>query len=94
MQARRRLQYDQRILPRPGARGPGWECNALAGARTGWISAHKVERRPNGNRRLHRRIEGRGGVRHELIAEMDHNTLHFDLIPAEQADSEAMAARR
>src|SRR5205807_8902562 len=53
--------------------------NALAGAVDGWISAHKVERRPNGNRRLFLRVEGRGGVGHELVAEMDHETLHFNL---------------
>ena len=67
--------------------------NALAGAVDGWISAHKVERRPDGNRRLHLRVEGRGGVGHELIAEMDHETLHFHLIPPEQVELDATAAR-
>ena len=68
--------------------------NALAGAVDGWISAHRVERRANGNRRLFLRIEGRGGVGHELIAEMDHKTLKFDLIPPEQAETEAATARK
>ncbi len=67
--------------------------NALAGAVDGWISAHKVERRPNGNRRLFLRIEGRGGVGHELIAEMDHESLHFHLIADEQAELDAQASR-
>jgi hypothetical protein len=67
--------------------------NALAGAVDGWISAHKVERRENGNRRLFLRIEGRGGVGHELIAEMDHATLKFSLIPPEQLDADTAAAR-
>ena len=67
--------------------------NALAGAVDGWISAHKVERRENGNRRLYLRIEGRGGVGHELIAEMDHKTLHFHLVPAEQVELDAAENR-
>jgi hypothetical protein len=67
--------------------------NALAAAVDGWISAHRVERRPNGNRRLFLRIEGRGGVGHELIVEMDHETLHFSRIYEEQVESEGAAAR-
>ena len=52
-----------------------------------------MERRPNGNRRLHLRVEGRGGVGHELIVEMDHQTLHFSIIPPEQTECEEAAAR-
>src|SRR5204862_4511919 len=58
--------------------------NALAASVDGWISAHKVERRPAGNRRLFLRVEGRGGVGHELIAEMDHESLKFTLVPEEE----------
>lgn len=68
--------------------------NALAGAVDGWISAHKVERRPNGNRRLHLRVEGRGGVGHALIAEMNHDTLHFHLIPQEEVALEIASDRQ
>ena len=68
--------------------------NALAGAVDGWISAHRVERRENGNRRLFLRVEGRGGVGQELAAEMDHRTLAFSLIPPEQREADAAAARR
>ena len=67
--------------------------NALAGAVTDWISAYKVERRPNGNRRLFLRVEGRGGVGHELIVEMDHKTLKFSMIPPEQVEKDALSAR-
>ena len=68
--------------------------NALAGAVDGWISAHRVERRENGNRRLFLRVEGRGSVGHELVTEMDHQTLTFSLIPPEQREADAALTRR
>ncbi len=67
--------------------------NALAGAVDGWISAYKTERRPNGNLRLFLRLEGRGGVGHEIVAEMEHTSLTFTLILPEEVESDAEAAR-
>ena len=63
--------------------------NAFAGAVDGWISAQRVERRPNGNRRMFLRVEGRGGVRGEIAAEMDTETLGFSVVPLEQLDLDA-----
>ncbi|HLJ56150.1 MAG TPA: AAA family ATPase [Chthonomonadaceae bacterium] len=62
--------------------------NALAGAADGWISVQRVARRENDDLRLFMCIEGRGGVGHELIAEMDHRSLRFRRVSQAQADAE------
>ena len=58
--------------------------NAFTGSVDGWLSAYKVELQPNHNRRLWLRLEGRGGVRGEIVVEMDTHTLHFCVIPPDQ----------
>ncbi len=63
--------------------------NAFAGAVDGWISTQRVERCANGNRRMFLRIEGRGGVRGEIVAEMDTLTLGFSVVVPEQLEAEA-----
>jgi predicted ATP-dependent serine protease len=68
--------------------------NALAGAVDGWISAHRAERRENGNRRLFLRVEGRGGVGRELAVEMDHESLKFTLVTPEQLERETLSDRK
>jgi predicted ATP-dependent serine protease len=67
--------------------------NAFAAAVDGWISTQRVERRENGNRRLFLRIEGRGGVRGEIVVEMDTNTLGFSMEPPEQVLMDALASQ-
>jgi len=67
--------------------------NAFAGAVDGWISAQRVERMANGNRRMFLRIEGRGGVRGEIVAEMDTTTLGFNVVSHEQLDAEVLDAQ-
>ncbi len=68
--------------------------NAFVGAVDGWISAQRVERLSNGNRRMFLRIEGRGGVRGEIVTEMDTTTLQFHMVSPEQLEAEAREAQR
>ena len=68
--------------------------NAFAGAVDGWISAQRVERRDNGNRRMFLRIEGRGGVRGEIAVEMDTLTLGFSVVTQSRLEADTRDAKQ
>ena len=73
--------------------------NALTSSVDGWISAYEVEKRDNGDRRLHLSVMGRGNMNDDFWVEMDTNTLHFryvadDEVKGEQTVASARAAEQ
>lgn len=67
--------------------------NAFTGAVDGWLSAQSKQTLDNGNLQIKYQKEGRGGLRGELMVEMDTVTLHFRALTDEEIE-EAQKARR